>query len=77
MLTFETPKDLRDLEDHFNGIYKRRDECTNDMNAFREDQTQIRLDIAQLQTSQKFNNWLTAAVAGGIIALVLKIFLGG
>ena len=69
--------DMRNLERELDKIYKRRDECMNDMTSIRNEQTQIRIDIATLGTSQKFNNWLTAAIAGGIIALVIKVFLGG
>lgn len=34
-----------------------------------------RIDILVVQ--QKINNWLTLAIAGGIITLVIKVFLGG
>ena len=33
--------------------------------------------IALLINQQKINNWLTTAIAGGIIALVIKVFIGG
>ena len=69
--------DFKRLEEHFDLIYKRRNECNTDMEAIKKGQTDTYIKIAALETSQKFNNWLTAAVAGGIIALVIKIFLGG
>ena len=34
-----------------------------------------RLAVIELQI--KINNWLSLAIAGGVIALVVKIFLGG
>lgn len=34
-----------------------------------------RIDL--LISQQKVNNWLTGAIAGGIVALVIKVFLGG
>lgn len=57
--------------------YKRIDDCTSDMNDAKKEHTQIFIDIATLKSGQKVNNWLTAAIAGGIIALVIKVFLGG
>lgn len=40
---------------------------------FANDDKRIDLLISQ----QKVNNWLTGAIAGGIVALVIKVFLGG
>ena len=37
------------------------------------DNTRIELLVQQ----QKINNWLTLGIASGIIALVIKVFLGG
>ncbi|MBQ6262133.1 MAG: hypothetical protein IJK58_01300 [Clostridia bacterium] len=34
-----------------------------------------RLAVIELQV--KINNWLSLAIAGGVIALVIKVFLGG
>ena len=42
-------------------------------NKFSNDDKRIELLINQ----QKINNWLTLAIAGGIISLVIKVFLGG
>lgn len=70
-------QDMDKLEKYFDRVYKRRDECTTDMESIKKGQTDVYIKIAAIETSQKFNNWLTAAVAGGIIALVIKIFLGG
>ena len=58
-------------------IYVRKDDCNN-----------IQLDVdrklandstrfAVLEYQQKLNNWLTGAICGGIIALLLKVYLGG
>ena len=40
---------------------------------FSNDNTRIELLINSL----KLNNWLTSAIAGGIITLVIKSFFGG
>lgn len=69
--------ELKRLEDHFDRIYKKKDECVTDMKTVTDNQTQTLIKIAKIETSQTFNNWLTGLVAGGIIALVIKIFLAG
>lgn len=58
-------------------IYVRKDDCNN-----------IQLDVdrklandstrfAVLEYQQKLNNCLTGAICGGIIALLIKVYLGG
>lgn len=69
--------DVQLLQARFDDRYKRIDDCTNEMNDAKKEHTQIFIDIATLKSGQRVNNWLTAAIAGGIIALVLKVFLGG
>ena len=65
--------DIKRLEN----IYVRKDDCNN-----------IQLDVdrklandstrfAVLEYQQKLNNWLTGAICGGIIALLIKVYLGG
>ena len=65
--------DIRSLDN----IYVRKDDCNN-----------IQLDVdrklandstrfAVLEYQQKLNNWLTGAICGGIIALLIKVYLGG
>ena len=60
-----------------NNIYVRKDDCNN-----------IQLDVdrklandstrfAVLEYQQKINNWLNVAICGGIIALLIKVYLGG
>jgi hypothetical protein len=70
-------KDIQFLQSHFDDRYKRIDDCTSDMNDAKKEHTQIFVDVATLKAGQRVNNWLTAAIAGGIIALVIKVFLGG
>lgn len=40
---------------------------------FANDDKRIELLVQQ----QKINNWLTSAIAAGIVALLIKVFLGG
>ena len=70
---------MLDNEDimRLDNIYVRKDDCNN-----------IQLDVdrklandstrfAVLEYQQKLNNWLTGAICGGIIALLIKVYLGG
>jgi hypothetical protein len=70
-------QDIKVLQDRFDDRYKQINDCTNEMNDAKKEHTQIFIDIATLKSGQRVNNWLTAAIAGGIIALVIKVFLGG
>lgn len=69
--------DVQLLQSRFDDRYKRIDDCTSDMNDAKKEHTKIFVDVATLKAGQRVNNWLTAAIAGGIIALVIKVFLGG
>lgn len=69
--------DVQALQSRFDDRYKRIDDCASEMNDAKKEHTQIYIDIATLKSGQRVNNWLTAAIAGGIIALVIKVFLGG
>lgn len=56
--------------------YKKLEDCDRDMRMSEQDSAEIKKDIAIMQHQQKINNWLTAAIASGIVALVIKVFLG-
>ena len=68
---------LEKLEKHFDARYVLQSECADMQECvnskFANDDKRIDLLISQ----QKINNWLTLAIAGGIISLVIKVFLGG
>jgi hypothetical protein len=68
---------IEKLEKHFDDRYVLQSECADIQEGvnskFANDDKRIDLLINQ----QKINNWLTLAIAGGIISLVIKVFLGG
>lgn len=70
-------EDITELKKVFDDRYVLQSDCDNTQakinNKFANDDKRIDLLIHQ----QKTNNWLTTAIAGGIIALVIKVFLGG
>ena len=58
-------------------IYVRKDDCNNIQNAVDKKLSNDSTRFAVLEYQQRVNNWLTTAIAGGIVALVIKVFLGG
>lgn len=69
--------EIKELEQLFDERYVLQNDCnevqSNVNKRFANDDKRIEILIQQ----QKINNWLTLAIAGGIISLVIKIFLGG
>ncbi len=70
-------KDMQTITRRLDERYVKREDC---------DTTQKDIDrklhsddkkLAVIEYRLNVNNWLTTAIAGGIIALVIKIFLGG
>ena len=58
-------------------IYVRKEDCNNIQNAVEKKLSNDSTRFAVIEYQQKVNNWLTTAIAGGIVALVIKVFLGG
>ena len=65
------------LQDHFDGRYVKIENCENQTKVFSTLLNKDNVRLAVIEQQQKINNWLTLAIAGGIIALVIKVFLGG
>jgi hypothetical protein len=69
--------EIKELEQLFDERYVLQNDCNEVQSSvnkrFANDDKRIEILIQQ----QKINNWLTLAIAGGIISLVIKIFLGG
>ena len=69
--------DITELKRVFDERYVKQSACAEKQEEvnkkFSNDNTRIELLINSL----KFNNWLTSAIAGGIITLVIKSFFGG
>ncbi|MBR0060138.1 MAG: hypothetical protein IJP68_01535 [Selenomonadaceae bacterium] len=57
--------------------YKKLDDCEKEMHDYSTQTHDLDKRLAVIEHAQKVNNWLTAAIAGGIIALVIKVFIGG
>lgn len=65
------------LQDHFDGRYVKTSECETITSGFEKSINKDNVRLAVIEQQQKINNWLTLGIAGGIIALVIKVFLGG
>ena len=57
--------------------YKRIEDCDRDMADVTKFSAELDKRLAVIEHAQRVNNWLTAAIAGGIIALFIKVFIGG
>lgn len=72
--------DQHDVE-YLEGILDNRYVLIEDCNSKRKEvEKYLHRDdtrLALIEQQQKVNNWLTLAIAGGIITLVIKVFLGG
>ena len=70
-------EDIQELKKVFDDRYVLQSDCDATQqkiyNKFANDNTRIELLVRQ----QTINNWLTGAIASGIIALLIKVFLGG
>ena len=72
-----THEDITELKKVFDDRYVLQTDCDNTQrqinSKFANDDKRIELLIHQ----QAINNWLTGAIASGIIALLIKVFIGG
>lgn len=72
-----THEDIVELKKVFDDRYVLQADCDstqqNMLKKFATDDKRIELLVSQ----QKINNWLTLGIASGIIALVIKVYLGG
>lgn len=72
-----THEDIVELKKVFDDRYVLQADCDatqqNMLKKFATDDKRIELLVSR----QKINNWLTLGIASGIIALVIKVYLGG
>lgn len=70
-------EDIQELKKVFDDRYVLQSDCDSTQqkinNKFANDDKRIELLVRQ----QTINNWLTGAIASGIIALLIKVFIGG
>lgn len=70
-------EDVQELKRVFDDRYVLQSDCdevqSNVNKKFANDDKRIALLVHQ----QKINNWLTTGIMGGIIALLIKVYIGG
>jgi hypothetical protein len=72
-----THEDIQELKKVFDDRYVQISDCDSVQEKFNKKFANDDKRIDLLINQQKINNWLTLAIAGGIISLVIKVFLGG
>ena len=72
-----THDDIQELKVVFDDRYVLQSDCVDTQREinrkFSNDDKRIEILVRQ----QTINNWLTGAIASGIIALLIKVYLGG
>lgn len=72
-----THEDIQELKKVFDDRYVQIADCDNVQEKFNKKFANDDKRIEILIRQQNINNWLTGAIASGIIALLIKVFLGG
>ena len=72
-----TTEEMQEIMDRLDERYMKKAECDK-----RVDETSKKLanddkELAVIKYRLTINNWLSLTIVGGIIALLIKIFLGG
>ena len=64
------------LQDHFDGRYRRIDDCERTVEPIKKNLTSDFTRLAVIEQQNKLMLWLLAAVGGGVIAMLIKMFFG-
>lgn len=68
--------DQNDIE-RLEKIFVTREECNDSTNRISGKLANDATRFAVLEERMKVNNWLTTGICAGIVALLIKVFLGG
>lgn len=69
------PQTMPELISVLDDRYRRIDDCTDISGGIKQEAHDYDKRLVALEFQQKVNNWLTAAIASGIIALVIKAYI--
>lgn len=64
------------LQDHFDGRYRRIDDCEKTVGPIKKSLTSDYTRLAVIEQQNKLMLWLLAAVGGGVITMLIKMFFG-
>lgn len=65
------------LQDHFDGRYVKQADCEKQAEQFDKLLNRDNVRLAVIEQQNKLILWVLAAVAGGIITMLIKMFFGG
>ena len=71
-----THEDITELKRVFDDRYVQHSECDSNQGKIYGKLSNDDKRIEMLVLRQTINNWLTLAIAGGIVSLVIKVYLG-
>ena len=65
------------LQDHFDGRYVKIEDCDQTTTKFEKSLNQDNVRLAIIEQQNKLMLGILAAVAGGIVTMLVKMFFGG
>ena len=65
------------LQDHFDGRYRKIDDCDEIVGGFQKSINKDNVRLAVIEQQNKLMLWVLAAISGGIITMLIKMFFGG
>ena len=65
------------LQDHFDGRYRKIDDCDEIVGGFRKTITKDNVRLAVIEQQNKLILWVLGAIGAGIITMLVKMFFGG
>lgn len=72
-----TNEDMRQIQEYMELIFVTRKSCDEQTDVYTKRLNEGNTHFAVLDQRLKVTNWLLTAVCGGIVAAVIKLFLGG
>ena len=65
------------LQDHFDGRYRKIEDCDDISENIDKKVIKDNVRLAVIEQQNKLMLWILAAVSGGIITMLIKMFFGG
>lgn len=65
------------LQDHFDGRYRQITDCDDISENIDKKVSRDNVRLAVIEQQNKLTLWILAAVSGGIITMLVKMFFGG
>ena len=64
------------LQDHFDGRYRKIEDCDEVADKFQKTINKDNVRLAIIEQQNKLMLWVLAAIRGGIITMLIKMFFG-